>query len=412
MELHEQVYESVRDLFEAQVANFRVLNLLWSHERRVDEVAASTRQKIAAFKMDDEARERVARRIAQTIVQPAGPGEPVDEVEREHRWNAKAAELASLASQGLPERDFSGLTIRRNLSARSRESMLVTLWSDFEAFLAEVLRVLAQIEPRPLVPGTRQVTIEEVARHGSIDELIQHLASEWIDELFRESFDSWVKKFCESYGVEHPAVSDFLRESYYRRNLLVHAGATVNQLYLSRVGVLDVEQPKVGDRISVDREYLTRVADEIAAVAFTLAVTVTSKFDKQHVEEAESDFSNLCYLLLFEHRPGAVRLIGTRFRNGRFWSQNAKEVMKVNYWLACRDLGVLSECDAEIRDWDVSALQEVFQLAKQILQLDFEGALERARRMREQGRLQERLWTTWPLFRELRLLEREHESEK
>lgn len=411
MEFYESARESVRDLFEAQVANFRVLDLLAIHEQQVLEVKQATLKDLEGIELEDDARERVAQRIAQTIVQPLGPGEEGAYEEQRHRWNAKATELAALARLGLPERDFTGLTIRRNLSARSRESMLVTLWSDFEAFVAELLRLLASTQPDPLVPSTKQVTLQEVVDHGSVDALVQHLASEWIDSLFRDTFDTWIMKLCTAYALDVPVWTDQLRESYFRRNVVVHAGASANSVYIKNTSELMVEAVEPDARLTVDREYLTVVADELAAVAFALAITAAAKFDKANVEKYEGEFTNLCYILLIESRPGAVRIIGERFRHERFKTQGAKEIMKVNYLLACRDLGQLSQCRKEINEWDVSALDEMFKIAKLILQEDYDKALGRVAKLRESNKLQERLWTTWPLFRDLRAFEKERQAQ-
>lgn len=402
--LHEVASDAVRDLFEAQIGVFRLLEIIEEHQDTVERESHEIANDLSPDIPLDE-RRKIGARLAQTALVT---GRDVDE-NRVHDV-AEQVSLAIHASRsGLDSRTeeaLVGITLRRDLGARARESLLVTLWSDFEAFLTSLLYQIAELNPAPLIAEDHQVKLSDIEAHGSIDDLKLSIATRKIDAMVHDTLDSAIEVFCDKYQLHRPELSDQLKEAYLRRNVVVHAGARANSMYLSSIAGLAIDAPSQDERLTVSSDYLTRVADELACTAFSLAVSAAAKYSESQREVVESAFVNLPYFLLLAQRPGAVRLIGEKFSSKGFSSQAAQEVMKVNHMIACRDQGDDERLRQLLKRWDVSALSEVFQLAKLTLQRRNETALAKAIRLRAEHKLDERFWLMWPLFRELRALER------
>lgn len=401
MEFYEYARDSARDLIESQIGVFGLLRIVEDHQTNVEAAASELEPILLEAGTSPETAERAARRIAQTALFASDT--TTDESVRDLAARV-AHQLRSLGDgDSDPYEDvLGGITLKRNLAARARESLLVTLWSDFEAFLSDILLQLAERDPRPLIAADHKVSVDELSRYDTPRDLMIEIARRKAAGMLHDTLDQAVDVFCRTYKLHKPPVTDHLREAYQRRNVVVHARAVANASYLEKIEGLEVPKPGPGERLSVDRDYLTRTADQLILLAFALAVSASLKFSNDSVQEVERAFVNLPYFLLIANRPGAVTLIGEEFVQKRFADQKSREITRVNHMIALRDLGEDAALNSMLHAWDDGALDDRFALARLCLERKFDEALVLAKTLIASGAIDSRFWDTWPLFRELR----------
>lgn len=117
------------------------------------------------------------------------------------------------------------------------EMALVYLVSRLEAFLKDYLQAVLLQDPRRLRSST-QLTYEDALRFPSMPALRRALAEREAEALGYKSIDEVEKTLNKKFGVCLSQFSSWqaVRETVYRRNLLVHNRGVVNEIYRSTTG--------------------------------------------------------------------------------------------------------------------------------------------------------------------------------
>lgn len=287
-------------------------------------------------------------------------------------------------------------------------AQLTSLVADFEYFCGSILRIVAAELHRDIIPPGKKLDWQRVEAAGSVSALREELLEEQISALLRKGLSSWIGAF-KSLKVRIPTSAQDgpnsveLHEVFNRRHVIIHNGGRVSSSYISRMsqvaGQCDAE---LGALLQVSPDYLTQAADVLIEVAFGLATNCAMTLIGKDREFIENRLVNLIYHLLVEKRPDACRRVCTEYRDTRFKDPESGPVVRVNGWLAMRELGQHDQVRQEVDEWDVSDLPEAYKLAKLILQEDWGAATALARRLLANGGLSPQAWNTWPLAAPLR----------
>ena len=79
----------------------------------------------------------------------------------------------------------------------------------------------------------------------------------------------------------------------------------------------------------------------------------------------------------------------------------AKNAISVNRWIALKKLRGIEAIRGEVLQWDISALQKQFELARSVL-LDEPAAVQLARDMLQSEEIDQTSIDSWPLFEDIR----------
>lgn len=143
------------------------------------------------------------------------------------------------------------------------EMALVYLVSQVEAFVKDYLIEVLASNPIMLRSGST-ITYQEVSAYGSIKSLQRGLAEKEVTSLTYKGIDDIAVFFEKRLNVN---LCDFpnwnhLCENFYRRNLVVHNGARVDNIY--RVKVKGTTR---AGRVNTDMSYVSDAASTILSFA-------------------------------------------------------------------------------------------------------------------------------------------------
>lgn len=293
-----------------------------------------------------------------------------------------------------------------------RESALVSLLSQLEVLMSNLLFAI-WTEPEQFKKkfGGQQISWGELL---TATDLATHVEDEKraaiesaVTDAMGESFPNRIKKFATL--LDNPSIVpkrelELLEMLTLVRNRIIHAAGRptpqTREFYLREYQqeLAEDETLPITDRLVSD------CADACFVVAFTLSSACMSKCSTNDLIKTrfESRLSDQLFSLLQQRRYSTVERVGDAVIKSRFRSEETRLIFRVNYWLALQQLGKFERCADDVRRWQVGHLGEHFQLAKETLLGNMEAARDRAARMREDGKLTDREWLSWPLLEPLR----------
>ncbi|MER5436768.1 hypothetical protein [Streptomyces sp. NPDC002588] len=272
-----------------------------------------------------------------------------------------------------------------------RSSLLVSAVSSFEVLFGQIARKVYSVNSAALNDSDHSFTLQELAEFKSLDDAREYLIERRISSLLRDSIESWEKWLkratggvsMESLQINWPTV----REAFARRNLIVHTGGVVNQIYLSIVQKLDLGAGGIpsGGRLKVEEDYLDAVLQELLALGRILSCTVGSKLHKSD-QERFTRAATMTMQDLSKKRAWRACESLCLYVLTRDISREQEMRARVSLWLTRKNLRGLESVREEVERWDTSGLTKTLAHCKSVL-LEDEEAVAEVRALLDGGQL-------------------------
>jgi len=264
---------------------------------------------------------------------------------------------------------------------------IVSLVSQYDAYLAELYRTLFQIKPELAFSLDKTFTFQEILKYENLNILKENLIEKDVENLLRESHFEQLKvlekRITKHLGKDFtlttnlPILSTFI-EVAERRNLFVHCNGIVSTQYLDvckKHKVYDIDKIKLNDVLDVSPKYFEKAYRAYYEIGVKLSQVLWRKFLPDKIVEADKNLNNICYDLLYS---GYYELAKTLLKfateelpkNG---NQADRKIFVVNKALAFYLSG---DKDTTIRILDAEdfTIGKEFKLAVAVLKDDFELA--------------------------------------
>lgn len=282
-------------------------------------------------------------------------------------------------------------------------SLLVTGTSALEALLAGVVTQYFVVHPGARDSSEREFSYSDLASFESLDDAADLLISREVTELTHGDFEEWAKWFKTRAEADFRRLSidyDGLVEIFQRRNVVMHNAGRVSRQYLSKVKQVP-ESVKLGDRLTVDADYLNRAFDQLDALGTLTAVMAWGTWDKKDRQVTSFELLQRSYQLLLLERWEAVSQIcdvGSKLQS----DQAVHHSIRCNGWLARKQLEGAAAIDDDVRGWDTSALKGQYRLAQLVLLDELDDALKLVPHLIESKELSGGELREWPILEPLR----------
>jgi len=316
---------------------------------------------------------------------------------------------------------FSKYISLRNKFITSREaykiiprSLFVSLVSQFDAYLGNLIRIMFKIKPELLNLSEKNISYSELIEYSSIDDIKDYIISKEIDSILRDGhidqFDWLEKRLGIKLRKDLKAWSIFV-EATERRNLFVHCDGKVTKQYLNVCRNHRVERSvefDIGKTLSVDEKYFTQAYKCLFEIGVKLGHVIWRKIQEEDREEADKNLNNISYYLINDedYELSIILLIFATDILKKYSSEESKHVFIVNKAQAYKWNGNNEECRKIIEGVDWSAADLKFKLAKFVLLDDFKSALEIMKKIGKDGDIKKVDYKEWPLFKEFRKSEK------
>lgn len=316
---------------------------------------------------------------------------------------------------------FSKYISLRNKFITSREaykiiprSLFVSLVSQFDAYLGNLIRIMFKIKPELLNLSEKNISYSELIEYSSIDDIKDYIISKEIDSILRDGhidqFDWLEKRLGIKLRKDLKAWSIFV-EATERRNLFVHCDGKVTKQYLNVCRNHRVERSvefDIGKTLSVDEKYFTQAYKCLFEIGVKLGHVIWRKIQEEDREEADKNLNNISYYLINDedYELSIILLIFATDILKKYSSEESKHVFIVNKAQVYKWNGNNEECRKIIEGVDWSAADLKFKLAKFVLLDDFKSALEIMKKIGKDGDIKKVDYKEWPLFKEFRKSEK------
>ena len=283
-------------------------------------------------------------------------------------------------------------------------SSLISLVSLVESFLSQLLHMFFQKHPSALNAKEKQFTFEELSNFSSLDDARSYLVSWKIENLLRGSYEDWVEYFRTQMKLGLTVSArhqERLVENFQRRNLFVHNDGVVNKIYLSKVAKSITKPEMLNKKLGVSKDYLFAATDRFESSFLQLAFELWEKCEKNS-EKRPSLIVHSTYDALQNRRWRVATELAEIVEKDKAASEIDILMAKINSWIARKNLGDKDKVLEEVNDFDVSAKDDLFKLAKHCLLDEIESALPLAKRLEKTKKLSISSLCEWPLFEGLR----------
>jgi hypothetical protein len=154
------------------------------------------------------------------------------------------------------------------------EMSLVYLVTRLEAFMKDYVREMMLLRPQ-MLRSSASMTHEEMLSHRSIRSLKESIAQREVDALGYGSIDDFAVFFQRKVNVDVCAYAQWtaVREHAYRRNLIVHNDAKVNDIYRRKTKL-----GSLGQRLHTDMAYVTEAVENIQGFVKFVHATIAPRF--------------------------------------------------------------------------------------------------------------------------------------
>lgn len=289
-------------------------------------------------------------------------------------------------------------------------SLLVSLVSQYDAFLGRILRVCFLKKPELLHASDKQVSFETINQFHSLEALRDYMLEKEIETVLRKSHLDQLLWMERLFGVPLTKGLDSLPsfiEITERRNLFVHTDAVVSSQYIATCkshGVTLDPALKEGKRLAVSPKYFADACDCIHEIGVKLGHVIWRKLFPQEREEADNHYLEYTFELLQARKYRLVaRLLNLAC--AVFAKQSAESeglIFRINLAQACKWDGDEEGCRRVLAETDWSAKEDKFKLAHAVLHDNWLEVVVLMRRIGTSDAVGKDAYRNWPLFRKLR----------
>jgi hypothetical protein len=196
-----------------------------------------------------------------------------------------------------------------------RRNTIVGMISQFDDFLMGIIKVSFTENPEWLKNADKKLSYKEILETVSIEDLKRDLIVREVNQLMRDSHHAQIA-FLDSrlkLGIEEnfEGWPTFL-EMTERRNLFVHNGGCVNQIYIGnarKYGFPLNPKYKDGTALTVGDDYIDRAIDCLYELTVRISQATARRLFPECAEEADKSLNNQTVDLMSDERWGLAERI-------------------------------------------------------------------------------------------------------
>lgn len=156
-----------------------------------------------------------------------------------------------------------------------RRSAFTALLAEYEAFVAELLTIVADIRPEVFLDTESTIPLKDVDDYETIEELKREQVKQRLENVLHGSSHKdvldWIaKKLGINLTSDEKLIADFV-EICQRRHLVSHAGSRTNRRYRRiclEAGCASESMLELDDTVWIDRNYLRRSTARVFQIGF------------------------------------------------------------------------------------------------------------------------------------------------
>ena len=290
-------------------------------------------------------------------------------------------------------------------------TLLVSLVSQYDAFLARLVGGIFLLKPDTLLASSRSMEFSKIVTYSTVDEIRQYFIDTEVESLLRKShheqFDWLEKKFDLKLRVDLAVWPEFI-ELTQRRNLFVHADGVISEQYLTvcrQNGVKIPQEIKLGSVVSADVSYLLHAYEVLFEISVKLSQVLWRTQEKRSDSSADVNLNKICIeLLVSKQYKLATKLLD--FAMTKSMKHPDKQnflYLLINRANAYRLAGDVEACKRIVSAEDWTTCSAKYRLANAVLVGDMPQVVATMQEIGPTGEPSKHQYREWPLFRSIEM---------
>lgn len=304
-------------------------------------------------------------------------------------------------------RNYEHFELSRALLPRS---LLVSLVSQYDAYLGRLLRVVFLRKPEILNGSEKKLSFESLSSFSSIDEAREYILEKEVEGILRSSHQDqfkWMERTFDLPLTKGLKSWPSFVELTERRNLFVHTDGVISSQYISvcTLHKYPLEADAIeGKKLGVPQKYFKDAHAVIYEIGVKLGHVLWRKLFPDERDKADSQLTDLAFELIDRGKYAlAIRILDFACDElKKFSNESHQLIFVVNRAQAYKWSGDDERCRRIMKSVDWSAKGDQFRLADAVLSEDWERAAKVMRRVGNDGPVSQTDYRDWPLFKNLR----------
>jgi hypothetical protein len=289
-------------------------------------------------------------------------------------------------------------------------TMLLSLISQYDAFVGQLLRCLLAEQPELLKRSEKPLVWSDIADLPSLNEVRSLVVEREVENLLKQGHVDQLADLERRLSIETLRKFDELGdlvEIAERRNLVAHTGSKISIQYVRQCQKYNVRPGgRPGEIIVIDNEYFAHACNTVITVGVKLAQTVWRHVLGKNKDALVNPDSHLAYvtytLLVHEDWLLAQKLLRYATDLKIHSSDQRKYVFVVNYAQTFKWLGNSQSCAELLLPVEWGALDIAFRISAAVLRDDFDEAGELMENAAYTRQVARSAFEHWPIYREFR----------
>lgn len=288
------------------------------------------------------------------------------------------------------------------------ESLFVSLISQYDSFLNQLLRILFNIRPEYINNSERELTFSNLNEFESIEKAREYIIEKEVESVLRknhnEHFTYLESKLGTPLKKDLPIWKTFI-EITERRNLFVHCDGVVSSQYIKVCSENKClpKDVKLNQRLRIDIDYFNLAHECLYEITTKLTHTIWRKLIKTDIKKADEKLNEMCYELITNAQYQLADIVlDFACKQTKHYNDSSKNLFIVNKALSQFLQGNKENAKEIIESKDWSASSDSFKMAHLILMERRDDVYSLIKKIGIDGDLHKEDYKTWPLFYGLR----------
>lgn len=290
------------------------------------------------------------------------------------------------------------------------KSSFVLLMSHFDFLFSDLIRYFHRKYPENLSEKEFSFTFNELKQFDSVSDVLDFAINKEVEKILYANLAEQKKYFKSHMKVDlKEKIIDWGRitEAVERRNIIVHNNGMVNKRYLKNADLSAIpseakQQLKEGAKITVDKDYLDSVFNEIFSAGVILIQSCWRKWDGDSVNGADLALIAIVYEALSKEKWQVAERLGCFGKECEAHNERNHLYLAVNYCQSLKWQGKNDELSKELEQFDPTSLRPIYLLAYYTLKSDIDNFFKYVKDAINVDNMGINSFFEWPLFREFR----------
>lgn len=296
--------------------------------------------------------------------------------------------------------------IRKHIDLLFRSS-LISLAVTFELLITNIVHHRSINHPQSIGISGKTLTYSEMEKLGSFEDAKSYIVEDHVSTIMRKSSEDWLFLLKDQFKLEvdnsMKPLEELIHETFQRRNIVVHAGGIVNNIYLTKVPKHLRENLNKGDKIEIEKDYIMGRIKEFKMFGVNLMYKYWRKIEKSAEKRVEV-VSDYAYEALEKGEYISSRSL-YELIIGEDLPQSDLLRYKINYWQTFKWNNEIEFVKEEIEQLDFSAVTGDFRLCKYLLLEMHDMAFVEFKKIIDAEPEELELMLTWPILKEFTMKE-------